>query len=265
MKALFVIYKTEFIKLKNSFAFWLVILGAAFIPVFFVSNILYKWQDYLHDLVEYNPNPWNEYSRKFFNGEHFTFLPLLIVLLIALVFNIEHQSNSWKHVFVLPVSKSKIFIGKYLIALTLLILFYCLMIVLYLLGGLLLSIWKPAFGFLNYHPSYQYGPVQTNIVIYIIKSFISILAILAIHFWLSFRLKNLFITIGIGIGGVVLATSMYIAHWNSLIYVPYGFPILMCNYISNHHLLSDFHINSIICFIIVSIVSYLDFVFFFKG
>src|SRR5258706_9945724 len=134
MKELLVVYRTELIKTKNSFATRLVILGAVFIPAFFVSNIFYHWRDYVHYLVAENPNPWNEYSRKLFNGVHFTFLPLLIVLITALVFNIEHKSNTWKHIFVLPVSKAKIFIGKYLVLLTLVLLLYCILFISYLLG-----------------------------------------------------------------------------------------------------------------------------------
>ncbi len=266
MKELFIVYRTELMKTKNSFAFWLVILGALLIPAFFVSNIAWHWADYMHYLVEGNSNPWNEYSRKLFNGVHFTFLPLLIVLLVALVFNIEHKSNTWKHVFVLPVSKTKIFIGKYMVLVTLLLLLYCLLFMFYLLGGYLLAAWKPAFGFLDHSPSYKYGDVHTNIVTYMSKSLITVLAILAIHFWLSFRLKNLFSIIGIGVGGVVLTIGMYISHWHSLIYVPYGLPVLMCNYAPGvHHFLTAFQENSLIYFAAVSIASYFDFVKFFRG
>lgn len=266
MKELLVVYHTELIKTKNSFAFWLVILGAVFIPAFFVSNIIYQWHGYVHYLVEENPNPWNDYSRKLFNGVHFIFLPLLIVLITTLVFNIEHKSNTWKHLFVLPVSKTKIFVGKYLVLLTLVLLLYCMLFIFYLLGGYLLGIWKAEFGFLNYSPSYGYEHVQTNIVSYISRSFITVLAILSIDFWLSFRLKNLFSTIGIGLGGVVLTIGMYISHWHSLIYVPYGFPVLMCNYIPRtNHFLTDFQANSLSYFALVSIVSYFDFVKFFRG
>ena len=266
MQELLVVYRTELIKTKKSFASWLVILGAVFIPVFFVSNIFYHWRDYVHYLVVENLNPWNEYSRKLFNGVHFTFLPLLIVLITALVFNIEHKSNTWKHIFVLPVSKTKIFIGKYLVLLTLVLLLYCMLFIFYLLGGYMLGIWKAEFGFLNHSPSYAYEHAQTNIVTYISRSFITVLAILAIHFWLSFRLKNLFSTIGIGLGGVVLTIGMYISHWHSLIYMPYGFPVLMCNYVPQiNHFLTDFQANSLIYFITISIASYFDFVKFFRG
>lgn len=266
MKELLIVYRTELIKTKNSFAFWLVILGALFIPAFFVGNIVWHWDDYLRSFVSGNPNPWNEYSRKLFNGVHFTFLPLLLILIVALVFNIEHKSNTWKHVFVMPVAKTKIFTGKYLALLTLVLLLYCLLFVFYLSGGYLLGIWKPQFGFLNYPPSYMYENIHTNILAYITKSFIAVLAILAIHFWLSFRIKNLFSTIGIGMGGVVLTIGMYISHWHSLIYVPYGFPVLMCNYAPDiPHFLTAFQQNSLIYFSVILVASYFDFVKFFRG
>ena len=266
MKQLLIIYRTELLKVKNSSALWLVILGALFIPIFFVGTICYHWRDYIHYLTIEDPNPWNEYSRKLFNGVHFTFLPLLIVLIIALIFNIEHRSNTWKHIFVLPVSKAKLFICKYLVLLTLIILLYLLLSGFYLLGGYLLGLWKPEFGFLIYSPSYAYEHMQTNIVGYICGSFITVLAILAIHFWLSFRLKNLFLTIGIGLGGVVLTIGMFISHWESLIYMPYGLPILMCNFSPQlHHFLTDFQANSLFYFILVFILSFIDFVKFFKG
>ena len=263
MKSLLMTFRTEIIKSKNSFAVWLIILGAAFIPIFFLTHHFYEWEDYLPKPGE---NPWNEYFRKGFNGIHFTFLPMLIVLLIALLLNIEHTSNTWKHIFVLPVSKTKIFLSKYLLLISLIILFYVLMITFLLSGGLFLSLWKSEFNFLKYWPSYLYASIHSGIAAFIVKSFISTLAIVAIHFWLSFRVKNLFLTIGIGLAGVVLAVSIYIPHWPSIIYLPYAFPVLMCNFTPDaHHFLSNFHINSLIYFFVISLLSYFDFVGNFKG
>ena len=97
-------------------------------PFFFFLNHIYDWDDYLPKPGE---NPWDDYIRKGFNGNHFTFLPLLIVLLVALLLNIEHKSNTWKHIFVLPVSKTKIFLSKYLLLISLIILFYLLLLIFY--------------------------------------------------------------------------------------------------------------------------------------
>lgn len=266
MKDILIAYRTELLKSKNSSALWLVTLGALFIPAFFVGTIVYQWKDYIHYLTVENPNPWLDYSRKLLNGVHFTYFPLLLILLIALLFNIEHKSNAWKHVFTLPISKAKLFIAKYLVLITLILLFYILLFIFYLAGGYLLGLWKPEFGFLNYSPAYAYENIQTNIVSYIVKSFISILSVVAIHFWLSFRIKNLFTVLGIGLGGVVLTIGMYISHWESLVYMPYGAPILMCNFTPDtDHFITNFQVNSLFYFGVISIASFFDFVKFYRG
>jgi len=262
MQTFLINYRVELVKLKNSFAIWLVILGAAFIPFFFFLNHIYEWKDYLPKRGE---NPWNEYFRKAFNGVHFTFLPLLIVLLITLLLNIEHKSNTWKHILTLPVSKATIFFSKYLVLLTLMFLFYVLLITFLLSGGIFLSLWKTEFNFLKYSPSYFHGSIHSDIATFIIRSFISTFAIVSIHFWLSFRLKNLFPNILIGLAGVVVAVSIYIPHWPSIIYWPYAFPVLMCNFIPGTNLLSNFHLNSLIYFLVLFVLSYHDFTKKFKG
>jgi hypothetical protein len=255
--------RIEFTKIKNSFAIWLVVLGAAFIPFFFLLNIIYQWKDYL---PKAGINPWNEYFRRGFNGVHFIFLPLLIVLLIALLLNIEHKSNTWKHIFVLPISKTKIFLSKYLVLISLILLFYTLMLIFFLSGGILLSLWKSEFNFLLYKPTYFFHFAESGISSFIVKSFISVLGLIAIHFWLSFRLKNLFLNIGIGLAGAVIAVSMFIGHWASIVYLPYASPLLMCNFTPDaHRYLSDFHINSLICFVVIFLLSYFDFTRIFKG
>jgi lantibiotic transport system permease protein len=255
--------RAELIKIKSSFALWLVFLGAAFIPFFLLLNYIYRWKTYL---PKPGINPWNEFLRNGFNSVHFAFLPLLIVLLIALLLNIEHKSNAWKNIFVLPVSKTKIFFSKYLVLAGLMLLFYILSVIFFLMGGAILSLWKSEFNFLKYFPSYYYQSVQSGITSYIIRSFISASAIMAIHFWLSFRIKNLFLNIGIGLAGCILAVSMVIGNWGSVIYVPYAFPVMMCNFIpDSHNFLSVFHFNSLIVFFVVSILSYFDFTRVFRG
>jgi lantibiotic transport system permease protein len=263
MKDFILSLRSELTKVKNSFAFWLVILGAAFIPFFLMVNYIYRWKNYLPSA---GVNPWHEYLRNGFNSVHFTFLPLLIVLLVTLLLNIEYKSNTWKHLFVQPVSKTSIFFSKYLVLILLIILFYLLTVVFFLSGGALLSLWKSEFNFFSYSPSYYYKSVESGIVSYIFRSFVSVSGIIAIHFWLSFRLKNLFLNIGIGLAGLIIAVSMVIGNWGSVIYMPYAFPVLMCNFIpAGQTFLSNFQINSLFCFMIISFLSYIDFIKIFRG
>jgi hypothetical protein len=250
-------------KIKNSFALWLVVLGAGFIPFFLMVNYIYQWKKYLPAA---GVNPWHEYLRNGFNSVHFIFLPLLIVLLVTMLMNVEHKSNSWKQLFVQPVSKTRIFFSKYLVLISLVILFYFLTLIFFLSGGALLSLWKSDFCFFRYSPSYCYQTVQTGIMSYLVRSLISTSGIIAIHFWLSFRLKNLFLNIGIGLAGLIIAVSMVIGNWGSVIYMPYAFPVLMCNFIaSSGSFLSGFHIHGLVFSLVVFILSYIDFSGLFKG
>lgn len=263
MRDFILIFRSELAKIKNSFALWLVILGAAFIPFFLMVNYFYRWENYLPAT---GVNPWGEYLRNGFNSVHFTFLPLLIVLLVTLLLNVEHKSNSWKHLFLQPVSKTSIFFSKYLVLLSLVTVFYMLTVVFFLSGGSLLGLWKSEFGFFRYTPSYSYHSIESGISSYIIRSFISTLGIIAIHFWLSFRLKNLFLNIGIGLAGLIIAVTMVISNWGSVIYIPYAYPVLMCNFTpAANAFLSGFHINGLIFFMAISILSYFDFSGVFKG
>ncbi len=263
MKDFIIFFRAEMIKIKSTFALWLVVLGAAFIPFFLTISYAYQWKKYL---PAPGVNPWHEYLRNGFNSVHFTFLPLLIVLLVTLLLNIEHKSNSWKYLFVLPVSKTRIFFCKYLVLICLMIFFYILAVIFFLSGGVLLSLWKSGFNFLRYSPSYSYQSTQLGIASYIFRSFISVSGIIAIHFWLSFRLKNLFLNIGIGLAGLIIAVTMVIGNWGSAIYVPYAYPVLMCNFIPNpHRFLSGFQLNSLIVFCVVTVLCYVDFSKIFKG
>ena len=158
----------------------------SFYSIFLVVSYVYRWKNYLPAA---GVNPWNEYLRNGFNSVHFTFLPLLIVLLVTLLLNIEHKSNSWKQLFVQPVSKTRIFFCKYFILMLLCILFYILTIVFFLSGAALLSLWKNEFNFLRYSPSYYYQSIQSGIASYIFRSFISVSGIIAIHLSISINIS----------------------------------------------------------------------------
>lgn len=263
MKDFIFSFRSELTKIKNSFSLWLVFLGAGFIPFFLMVNYIYQWKKYLPAA---GVNPWHEYLRNGFNSVHFIFLPLLIVLLVTMLLNVEHKSNSWKQLFVLPVSKTRIFFSKYLVLISLVILFYLLTILFFLSGGVLLSLWKSDFNFLRYTPSYYYQSVRTGIASYLVRSLISTAGIISIHFWLSFRLRNVFLNIGIGLAGLIIAVSMVIGNWSSVIYMPYAFPVLMCNFTpAAGTFLSVFHINGLVFSFVVLLLSYIDFTGIFKG
>jgi lantibiotic transport system permease protein len=203
-------------------------------------------------------NPWIELFIRSFNGITL-FTPLFIILIIGLLFNIEHKANVWKHIFVLPVSKSTLFLSKYLFVFFLVFIYYLLFVLLTLLNGCILGVIKAQLGFLNFAPDWS------QVVSFLTKFLIGTSAIIAIHYWLSFRIKNLIANLGIGLAGIAFAIILN-GKGGLTIFLPYSFPIKMLNYVPNpNYFLEDYHIVSLSYFVILFCLSYWDFTKRFKG
>ena len=248
-------FSAEIIKSKNTFALWLTFIGAAIIPLMVFITYAYNRDMFIPKTGE---NPWQEIFIRSFNGITL-FTPLFIILIIGLLFNIEHRANAWKHIFVLPVSKSSVFLGKYLFVFFLVFIYYLLFVLLTLFNGCLLGAIKAQLGFLNFSPDWN------QIISFLTKFFIGTLAIIAIHFWLSFRIKNLIANLGIGLAGIAFAILLN-GKGGLTIFLPYSFPIKMLNYVPNPTwFLEDYHIVSLFYFALFFCLSYWDFTKRFKG
>ena len=248
-------FSIELIKSKNTFALWLTFIGAAIIPLMVFITYVYNWQMFIPKAGE---NPWREVFARSFNGITL-FTPLFIILIIGLLFNIEHRANAWKHIFVLPISKSSVFLGKYLFVFFLMGVYYLIFVLLTLVNGCLLGVIKAQLGFFNFAPDWN------QIVSFLTKFFIGVLAIIAIHFWTSFRIKNLIANLGIGLTGIAFAILLN-GKGGLTIFLPYSFPIKMLNYIpSPNYFLEDYHFVSLFYFVLLFCLSYWDFTYRFKG
>src|SRR5215217_9340094 len=104
----------EFTKLKNTFALWLTLLGALFIPLILFGT-------YISDVEAFVPgdgvNPWDDFLIRTLNGCCF-FSVGFVLLIIGLIIQIEHRANAWKHLFSLPTSKRRIYMGKLMVVLS---------------------------------------------------------------------------------------------------------------------------------------------------
>jgi len=248
-------FSTEIIKSKNTFALWLTVIGAIIIPLTIIITYGYNWEMFIPKAGQ---NPWVEIYERSFNGLTL-FTPLFLILIIALLFNIEHRSNAWKHIFVLPIFKGNFYLGKYSFLFLLIGGYYLLFVGLIWCSGIFLGYYKPELQFLSAAPEW------CSILSFLIKFFIGSLAIIAIHFWLSFRIKNLVANLGIGLAGMAFAI-LFNGSAGYNLYFPYSFPILMLNYKANQaYFFETYHIFSMILFVIISIAAYFDFVKRFKG
>jgi hypothetical protein len=203
----------EFIKAKHSFAVWLSLFGTlANVLLFFSLHWLNpgKWRGEGH---------WEDYILNFYEGVAFMMLPLYVVILAALVSFMEHRRGMWTHLFVLPLNRSQLYVGKLIYLLFHFLAAHLLFILGMLASGYLLGWLDPSYHFWEDRlPVFLIGTLAA-------KTFLSILGLLSLQYWLSLRFNHFIIPLTIGILGFV-AVALLGADWPHISYIPFAPPVL---------------------------------------
>lgn len=247
-------FYTELIKLKNTFALWLTILGALFIPLVLFAT-------YLSDVKAFVPadgiDPWDDFLVRTLNGCCF-FAVGFILLIIGLIVHIEHKANAWKHLFSLPISRGRFYLGKMMVIFTAIITFLTLYLLLSVLCGATLGYAVPDLAFSKF-------PIPALQLLKFVTAFgTAILPMVFLQFWLSFRLKNLVTSLGIGLGGLMI--GLLLKSWKYIIYLPYAAPFQMLNYKeTSFSAKPQFYILSVLYPVLLFTLSYKDFARKFRG
>ena len=239
---------TEFIKLKNTFALWLTIAGSSFVPIVLFAT-------YLSDIKAFVPytdvNPWDDFLVRTLNGCCF-FSVGFVLLIIGLIVHIEHKANAWKQLFTLPLSRGSVYLGKLLLTFTMIFLFFALYLTVSILSGTLLGYIVPDLGFSNFKIPFS------HLFRFFLEFFISILPMVFLQFWLSFRLRNLITSLGVGLGGLMV--GLLLKNWQYIDYLPYAPPFKLLNYgevkIPGH---SIDYLSGAVYTILLAALSYQDF------
>lgn len=205
---------TEFIKSKKTFAWWLVILGAGFMPAFVSFVFLSKWTRLV---PQSGHNPWDDFTEMSWKGMGFLYTPFFIVLLTCLFFNIEYKNNTWKHIFTLPLSKSNIYLNKLVTLLIFIAIFYILYIPIWIGCGFAVGLVRPQLELTTHLPD------CISLLSLCFHSFIASLGVLAIHFWLSIRFKNMIIPIAIAVICSIIWVALYQGRVEEITYFPYSY------------------------------------------
>lgn len=180
---------SEFIKIKRKLILFLVVLGPLGVVGLQAVNfgLRYEWLS-------------NQYKDDLWGGliGEVTMLsvPTILIgltILTSMIANIEHQTNAWKQLLSLPVSKMKVFAGKALLSFVLLFMACILLVV----GTIILGI------------SLKFGtdiPIL-NLLKMCFFPFLAALPFLALQTWLAISMKNQAIPLTTGIFGTIV--SMY--------------------------------------------------------
>lgn len=207
--------KAEFLKSRRTAAFWLTVVGAAFVPI--VSSIrLLARPD--HFIPVFKKDPWQRIISDNWQAGSFFLLPMFVILVTSLVVQIEYKNNTWKQVYASPRSMADIFMSRFIVIHTLILLAFILFDAFIVVTACGVNLFQKGYHFFD-------NPVPWKTLFALTtKLYFSILAITSIQYWLSLRFRNFIIPVGIGLA--LLITGFMIHQWEQLYYYPYMYPLI---------------------------------------
>ena len=200
--------KSEYLKNKRTFSFWLVLFGGLLVPVILFFIQLNRSEFFMKRATD----PWNPLVFDAIRSAMPLLFPLFLILIIALNFNLEHKENTWKKLHVIPHKRDSIYFAKLVfiiiqVVLSLLVFSFSLF-----LFGLLLGIIHPELNFLNTSLDW------TTLFKSLAKVFIAYLALIGFQFVLSFYFKNFIVPVAVGLFGLIF--GIMLSNWE---YSAYNF------------------------------------------
>ncbi|MGE7928715.1 ABC transporter permease [Lysinibacillus xylanilyticus] len=181
----------DFLKIKRKGLWFLTALGPIGVVALQMVNYGIR-KDYL---LQQSEDDWGYYL---LNVHSFT--PLAIVLGIAILTSfmasIENETNAWKQLIALPVSKLTVYLSKFTV-----------LAILLFMSSTILMLVSMAYGvFLDLGDSIPY----TEIAKFAYYPFFASLPILALQLWIASVCHNQGIPITVGIFGVIFAYSSFV-------------------------------------------------------
>lgn len=207
---------TEWIKTKRTSSVWLTILGAGFIPAILILAFLKNPKGNISYLGE---NIWLKFIGDAWQAENFFLFPMYVILICSLITQIEYRNNTWKQVYASPVSTNMVYLSK-LANLLMLVLTFFLLFNIFLFGAAaVISLGNSGYTFFS-------SPVPWKMWLNInIKSFVGILGITGIQYFLGFRFRNFILSLSIGLAMLVLGL-IGSGRWAEEYLFPYAYPVL---------------------------------------
>jgi hypothetical protein len=185
-------------------------------PALFFIVTLFKHKNFIPKEGE---NPWDMIFQIQATVIVTILIPFFIILFTSLIMQIEHRSGGLKNLFSLPVPKWSVYYGKLTAVLISVFVTYALFSVFVLIGGYLAGIIFPELKYTSFTPDYL------DLFKTLGTSFVALLGILGLQFWLSFRMKNFIIPLSIGM--VLAITGLVLGNFpKDSIYFPYAYNML---------------------------------------
>lgn len=206
----------ETLKLKRTLAFWLALIAPLTIVVLQVGIYL----DHGTINTPEGTSPWIWYGQMNVVFWGLLMVPLFVTLETALVGNMEHTSDHWKHLNALPVPRSIIYAAKQFSSMALIGLSSLALVLFTVLGGLFMQVVNPSIGLDANIP-------WTRLLAFSGMIYLGTWLIISIQTWISLRWKSFVVACAVGIGLTVAGVFIIRADWGS--FWPWALPGAIAN------------------------------------
>lgn len=195
---LFISVKSELLKTKRTASFYITIIAAVFGP--FISLLDVIFDDGI--AADKEKIIFNEMMTEKFQVTGLAMFPMFVVLICTLLPQIEYKNNAWKQVLTSAQTKGNVFMAKFINIHLLILVFLVINLLAMFLTVVVLHFMEPSLNILNQPVNGYY------IVMLRINSYVDLLAISTIQFWLGLRFKNFIVPIAIGISCWFIGTIL---------------------------------------------------------
>lgn len=208
--------RAEFIKYKGTLLMYMALFAPLLIVfIYFMAGVA-KGTEFL----EPESDVWYVYSVRILQSGFGFFYPLHLILIGALVSQVDHSNDTWKHLLVQPVSRASVYWIKLLGFIGMTFVSIVIFIISILLSGIVLDF---------VHPDIGLG-FPTDIIWFILKAsgaaFLASLGILGLQYAAGIHWKSIAISLSLGVSGFV-AGIIFLQGWEYTPYFPYVYTILI--------------------------------------
>jgi len=193
--------KAEWLKLRNSGMFWLVLIMAAFIPgIFTLAGLLQSESGITSVNTE---NSWKMMVTSCFQGFGVFFYPIFLTLVVIRLTQMEHRGGGWKLIEVQPISKLSLYLGKFSMAVVISFLCIVALILFSLLGGTIMMLVRPGSGFSKFSIPFEFISGLG------LRLLIAGLGVLGIQYLFSVVISGFLWPFAIGLVGTITGTILF--------------------------------------------------------
>ncbi len=207
----------EWLKLKSTPGLYLALTcGLLISTLVFIAHLME-----VHSLASLGGNPWGRYfTRGLAIFSLFVSVPFVVLLVSAVVY-VERQANAWKYLYTLPTRRGSIYFSKLVMILLLLALSLFLLVLGLLLSGYALDRMHPEFELAFYQPNlWELGAKALH-------TWLSLLGLVGLQYFLSLRFQHFLLPLGVGILGYVFGLILAVTQMNAALYCPFSYPMLV--------------------------------------